>query len=158
MRSQRHFVDITDPSPASHPFEHFNSFALHLGNFQIQVRIGRHRVGASLSGGRMSSLPRHGRTAFLMLVKRIGRWCRGTELNRRRQPFQGCALPPELPRHAGNSVRLALCAMLVSRSNGRKTLLTIILRRICFSVKKSDCWVVKQFEFSAMSRFESPIR
>src|SRR5437667_11271839 len=27
------------------------------------------------------------------------RWCRGTELNRRRQPFQGCALPPELPRH-----------------------------------------------------------
>ena len=25
--------------------------------------------------------------------------CRGTELNRRRQPFQGCALPPELPRH-----------------------------------------------------------
>ncbi len=26
-------------------------------------------------------------------------WCRGTELNRRRQPFQGCALPPELPRH-----------------------------------------------------------
>jgi hypothetical protein len=32
-------------------------------------------------------------------------WCRGTELNRRRQPFQGCALPPELPRQATNIVR-----------------------------------------------------
>ena len=28
-------------------------------------------------------------------------WCRGTELNCRHQPFQGCALPTELPRHAG---------------------------------------------------------
>src|SRR6185503_6125742 len=28
-----------------------------------------------------------------------GCWCPGTELNRRRQPFQGCALPPELPGH-----------------------------------------------------------
>jgi hypothetical protein len=27
-------------------------------------------------------------------------WCRGTELNCRHQPFQGCALPTELPRHA----------------------------------------------------------
>src|SRR5439155_12323260 len=27
-------------------------------------------------------------------------WWPGTELNRRRQPFQGCALPPELPGHA----------------------------------------------------------
>src|SRR6266581_6786751 len=27
------------------------------------------------------------------------RWCRGTELNCRHQPFQGCALPTELPRH-----------------------------------------------------------
>src|SRR6266850_845612 len=26
-------------------------------------------------------------------------WCRGTELNCRHQPFQGCALPTELPRH-----------------------------------------------------------
>src|SRR5579872_5223475 len=33
---------------------------------------------------------------FVNLLKK---WCRGTELNRRRQPFQGCALPPELPRH-----------------------------------------------------------
>ena len=29
-------------------------------------------------------------------------WCRGTELNCRHQPFQGCALPTELPRHAGS--------------------------------------------------------
>src|SRR4029077_7065330 len=27
------------------------------------------------------------------------KWWPGTELNRRRQPFQGCALPPELPGH-----------------------------------------------------------
>src|SRR5207247_8783211 len=26
------------------------------------------------------------------------RWCRGTELNCRHQPFQGCALPTELDR------------------------------------------------------------
>src|SRR5438132_8400960 len=26
-------------------------------------------------------------------------WCRGTEVNCRHQPFQGCALPTELPRH-----------------------------------------------------------
>jgi hypothetical protein len=32
-------------------------------------------------------------------------WWPGTDLNRRRQPFQGCALPPELPGHlrCGNS-------------------------------------------------------
>src|SRR5260370_1043228 len=29
----------------------------------------------------------------------LKRWWPGTELNRRRQPFQGCALPPELPGH-----------------------------------------------------------
>ena len=28
-------------------------------------------------------------------------WCRGTESNCRHQPFQGCALPTELPRHSG---------------------------------------------------------
>src|SRR6185369_34970 len=31
--------------------------------------------------------------------KSFGMWWPGTELNRRRQPFQGCALPPELPGH-----------------------------------------------------------
>ncbi len=30
-------------------------------------------------------------------------WWPGTELNRRRQPFQGCALPPELPGHVSRS-------------------------------------------------------
>ena len=32
-------------------------------------------------------------------ANRLKRWWPGTELNRRRQPFQGCALPPELPGH-----------------------------------------------------------
>ncbi len=36
---------------------------------------------------------------FLNIVKGI--WCRGTESNCRHQPFQGCALPTELPRHSG---------------------------------------------------------
>ena len=34
-------------------------------------------------------------------------WCRGTESNCRHQPFQGCALPTELPRHRNGS-RVAL--------------------------------------------------
>src|SRR6266550_3431869 len=34
-------------------------------------------------------------------------WWPGTELNRRRQPFQGCALPPELPGHFGCALRLS---------------------------------------------------
>ena len=32
-------------------------------------------------------------------AKSLKTWWPGTELNRRRQPFQGCALPPELPGH-----------------------------------------------------------
>src|SRR5206468_9306086 len=32
-------------------------------------------------------------------TRRGGGKCRGTELNRRRRPFQGRALPTELPRH-----------------------------------------------------------
>src|SRR3954464_4674349 len=32
-------------------------------------------------------------------------WWPGTELNRRRQPFQGCALPPELPGHFRNPLQ-----------------------------------------------------
>src|SRR2546421_430649 len=32
-------------------------------------------------------------------ANRLKIWWPGTELNRRRQPFQGCALPPELPGH-----------------------------------------------------------
>ena len=38
------------------------------------------------------------------------RWWPGTELNRRRQPFQGCALPPELPGHVSKpALRVAGC-------------------------------------------------
>jgi hypothetical protein len=33
------------------------------------------------------------------MAKCFEMWWPGTELNRRRQPFQGCALPPELPGH-----------------------------------------------------------
>jgi hypothetical protein len=41
-------------------------------------------------------------------------WCRGTESNCRHQPFQGCALPTELPRHwarlrEGNPVYRIIC-------------------------------------------------
>src|SRR5262245_15404777 len=35
----------------------------------------------------------------MTLAKFLKIWWPGTELNRRRQPFQGCALPPELPGH-----------------------------------------------------------
>ncbi len=38
---------------------------------------------------------------FLNIVKGI--WCRGTESNCRHQPFQGCALPTELPRRFGEN-------------------------------------------------------
>jgi hypothetical protein len=38
---------------------------------------------------------------FAVSKRLIDIWCRGTELNCRHQPFQGCALPTELPRHAG---------------------------------------------------------
>ena len=34
-----------------------------------------------------------------ILANVLKTWWPGTELNRRRQPFQGCALPPELPGH-----------------------------------------------------------
>src|SRR5215468_7326151 len=35
-------------------------------------------------------------------------WWPGTELNRRRQPFQGCALPPELPGHVPRTAAVGL--------------------------------------------------
>src|SRR5215469_12751266 len=37
-------------------------------------------------------------------AKSLKTWWPGTELNRRRQPFQGCALPPELPGHVRNAL------------------------------------------------------
>ena len=38
-------------------------------------------------------------TGFLGACKLLKMWWPGTESNRRRQPFQGCALPAELPGH-----------------------------------------------------------
>jgi hypothetical protein len=79
-------------------------------------------------------------------------WCRGTELNRRRQPFQGCALPPELPRHAGNWVSLDLCAAFAARFNGWQTVLRNILGWNRFSVKKLESQAASQFDGSAALR------
>jgi hypothetical protein len=53
--------------------------------------------------------------AFLLIgAKCFGMWWPGTELNRRRQPFQGCALPPELP---GHFLRAALSARVYPNNN-----------------------------------------
>ena len=56
--------------------------------------FGRNRLKnaeiVGFGGGRM-------KLNFLNILKGI--WCRGTESNCRHQPFQGCALPTELPRH-----------------------------------------------------------
>jgi integrase len=42
-------------------------------------------------------------------------WWPGTELNRRRQPFQGCALPPELPGHISKPAVRGLRGLFASR-------------------------------------------
>jgi hypothetical protein len=51
-----------------------------------------------------------------ILNKCFEMWWPGTELNRRRQPFQGCALPPELPGHflAHDAVRKTTCGQLLA--------------------------------------------
>ena len=58
-------------------------------------------VGLSERCGRLfgGALPRTPRAQPRKLLARI-KWWPGTESNRRRQPFQGCALPTELPGHA----------------------------------------------------------
>src|SRR5450432_1543188 len=45
------------------------------------------------------------RTEPILLIeaKCFGMWWPGRELNPRRQPFQGCALPPELPGHVSTT-------------------------------------------------------
>ena len=43
-------------------------------------------------------------TEVLMACKLVKTWWPGTESNRRRQPFQGCALPAELPGRGSFSV------------------------------------------------------
>jgi hypothetical protein len=72
---------------------------------------------------------------FVRLTSILRRWCRGTELNRRRQPFQGCALPPELPRHTGSWVSLESSDAFEMLSNGLQTVLRNILKGIWLSVK-----------------------
>jgi len=44
---------------------------------------------------------------FLAFAKCFGMWWPGTDLNRRRQPFQGCALPTELPGQGGDAALTA---------------------------------------------------
>ena len=62
------------------------------------------------------------RTEAILLIGRncFEMWWPGTELNRRRQPFQGCALPPELPGHVSQPVhppraaRIALLTLIIA--------------------------------------------
>jgi hypothetical protein len=63
-------------------------------------------------------------------AKLLKTWWPGTELNRRRQPFQGCALPPELPGHP-----LVGCRVFVpysSSSNGQES-----VRRLSDKMRKT---------------------
>src|SRR5579864_1756535 len=55
----------------------------------------------------------YGKTLELANCFRL--WWPGTELNRRRQPFQGCALPPELPGHFPKTAFHRLRAQFASR-------------------------------------------
>ena len=48
-------------------------------------------------------------------LKSLEMWWPGTELNRRRQPFQGCALPPELPGHVSKPAVRGLRGLFASR-------------------------------------------
>src|SRR5208282_564313 len=49
----------------------------------------------------------------LFATKFFEMWWPGTELNRRRQPFQGCALPPELPGHVSKPAQPPQAARIV---------------------------------------------
>src|SRR5438445_12874336 len=71
-------------------------------------------------------------------------WWPGTELNRRRQPFQGCALPPELPGHVsraagGGLLQLSASARLAggtteAQRNAHGTLSIIAITSISLNV------------------------
>ena len=54
-------------------------------------------VGQTMHTGNVESMSEINNEGKCM--NSIDFWWPGTELNRRRQPFQGCALPPELPGH-----------------------------------------------------------
>ena len=62
------------------------------------------------------------RDSFFGLCKCLKTWWPGTELNRRRQPFQGCALPPELPGHCLDHSR--------HQASSRAALVTLGRRRL----------------------------
>ena len=49
---------------------------------------------------------------FLGAGKSFRIWWPGTESNRRRQPFQGCALPTELPGRSGMKLQFNKAAVL----------------------------------------------
>jgi hypothetical protein len=55
------------------------------------------------------------------VTKCLKTWWPGTELNRRRQPFQGCALPPELPGHVSRALAELLGLSASARSAGGMT-------------------------------------
>src|SRR5437763_14559818 len=66
----------------------------HRVSYSAFIRLRRRRSARSVSADR-----KRAETERDDFPKSFEMWWPGTELNRRRQPFQGCALPPELPGH-----------------------------------------------------------
>jgi hypothetical protein len=58
------------------------------------VSFNRQKLGVQASDGHSWAVGK-----MMEACKSAEDWCRGTESNCRHQPFQGCALPTELPRH-----------------------------------------------------------
>jgi hypothetical protein len=79
------------------------------GHFEFKsftIIVSRNRTGSRRN---IADRERTGR-ARRNPAKFFRMWWPGTELNRRRQPFQGCALPPELPGHVSKpALRAAGC-------------------------------------------------
>ena len=71
-----------------------------------------------------------GQPGFLRPLKSFKMWWPGTDLNRRRQPFQGCALPTELPGRGNFSVATS------SSSRNAQSCLTAIPHRRSKAVGK----------------------
>ncbi len=59
-------------------------------------------------------------------------WCRGTELNCRHQPFQGCALPTELPRHGSGVGRAKHCYRIVRKKSSCIVCLVDLVHLVSF--------------------------
>jgi hypothetical protein len=79
-----------EADPGSRPFPGCDE-----GELQIPADTSVHSRG--VPGGPVGIGMKWNETGFLEVCKLLKRWWPGTELNRRRQPFQGCALPTELP-------------------------------------------------------------